>query len=105
MADDVEHFVLGDRFLEKGNSAGGQGFLPELGRFTAGDENDRRVADFIDPAEPVEDQKSIPRDGASTGDIRLEINIENDEVGPFAADATDGSGTIHGGANFVAEGF
>jgi hypothetical protein len=105
VADDTEHFVLIDWFLKEGDGASGHGFFPELGRFHAGDENNGRLADFIDATEPVENQKAIPCESTCAGHIRLKIDVENDEVGTLAANATDRGGTIHGGADFVANGF
>lgn len=105
MPDDVEHFVLIDRLLEKGNRAGGQGLVAELRRFTAGDENNGSFPDFIDAAEPVEYEKAVPGDAAGSRNVGGEIDVENDKVGAFAAHATDGGRAVHGGADFVTGGF
>jgi hypothetical protein len=105
VADDAKHFFLVDRFLKKGDGAGGQGFFPEFGGFSAGDENDRGFSHFIDAAEPVENQKAVPRNATAAGEVGWKMDVEDDEVGAFASDATDGGGTIHGGADFVTGGF
>jgi hypothetical protein len=104
VADDAEHFVLVDRLLEKGDGAGRQGFFPELGRFAAGDEDDRRLANFIDATKPIENQKSIPRNSPSSRNVGGEMDIEDDEIGALTADTTDGSGAIHRRADFVTGG-
>jgi len=106
VADDVtnhaQHLFLVDWLLEERDRAGREGFFPELRGLAAGDEDDGRVTDFVDAAQPVENQESIPRNAAAVGHIgRREIDVENDEVRTVATNATDRRGTIHRGAYFV----
>lgn len=104
LADDAEHFFLVDRFLEEGDSAGGQGFVAELGRFTAGDENDGGFADFINATQPVENQESVPGNATASSHVRRKMDVEDNQIRALAAHTTDGGGAVHGGANFVASG-
>ena len=48
-------------------------------------EQDRVEAAFLEPAQPIHDEKAVPRDPAAVGDIGRKADVEQDQIGLFPA--------------------
>src|SRR5436309_2611697 len=69
-----QQFFIVDRFMEEAVCALVQGPLFVFSRVAAADHYDRNVFGLLQPAQPIYNQKSIPRHAAPVGHIRRETD-------------------------------
>src|SRR5262249_168474 len=97
-----DQIVVVDRFLKKADRTGSQRSFLEFFRIPAGDDEYRDVLGFIEPAQPIHDQKTIPGHTAAVGHVGRKADIEQDEVRLFTPDNANCSTAVRGSQNIVA---
>src|SRR5436190_5970082 len=95
LSDGVEKLLLINRFVEESFDAGFDASCVVLSGVCAGQEHNGNVFGFFNPANPGNDQESIPGDTAAMRDVRGKDHVEEDEVGCFEA------GLLHGGSTIL----